>query len=292
VIRRTAVALLLALPLALPVAACGGGTAEDTASSAPASSDTPEASTPAETSAAAASSAGSSPAGPALSGEVLVSAASSLTDAFDEIGTDFQAANPGVTVTFSYGPSSGLATQITEGAPADVAAFASGKTMQTLADAGLLAADAQTFASNELVIVTKPGNPEGITGLADLATAGVISLCGEDVPCGSFAGETLTKAGVTIPETSVTRGTDVKATLTAVSEGDAVAGIVYVTDALVAGDAVTTVPIPADVNSIASYPIAVVGASKNAGAAQAFVDYVLGPEGQAVLKEYGFLPPA
>lgn len=228
----------------------------------------------------------------ALTGTATVSAAASLTEAFTQIGEDFSAANPDATVEFTFDSSSTLSQQIIDGAPVDVYASADEANMTKLTDADLIAGSPEVFATNELVIVTKPGNPEGITGLADLADAGVISLCGEEVPCGKFAKEALDNAGVTIPETSVTRGQNVKATLTAVTESDAVAGIVYVTDAQAAGDAVDTVTIPADQNVVAVYPIGVLGESTNTELAEAFMAYVLSPQGQSVLAEFGFQPPA
>jgi molybdate transport system substrate-binding protein len=199
------------------------------------------------------------------------------------------AANPGVEVTFNFDASSALTTQIMEGAPADVFASADETHMIKLIDAGLVAGEPQTFARNELVIVTKPGNPEEIAELADLADGGVVSLCGEKAPCGRYAQEALDKAGVTIPESNVTRGQDVGAALTAVTEGDAVAGIVYVTDAEGAGDAVETVEIPTEQNVIATYPIAVLTGASNEEVADAFVAYVVSDEGQSVLAEYGFV---
>ena len=136
---------------------------------------------------------------PTVTGAVTVSAAASLTEAFTTIKDDFVDANPGTTVTINFGSSGQLATQITEGAPADVAAFADQAPMTTLDDAGLLAAPAQVFARNQLIIVTQPGNPKGITSLADLATVGTVSLCAETAPCGKFADQVLQQAGVTIP---------------------------------------------------------------------------------------------
>lgn len=230
-------------------------------------------------------------AAPAVSGTIVVSAAASLTEAFTTIKDDFVKANPDADITINFGSSGQLATQIQEGAPADVAAFADTTPMTTLEDADLLAAPAEIFARNQLVIVTKPGNPKGITGLADLATVGTISLCADTAPCGKFANQILATAGVTIPEGSVTRGQDVKATLTAVTEGDAEAAIVYVTDATAAGDAVDTVDLPEAENVVASYPIGVVAATADAELAQAFQAYVLSDAGQAVLEEAGFLAP-
>lgn len=228
---------------------------------------------------------------PTVDGTITVSAAASLTEAFTTIKDDFIEANPEATVTINFGSSGQLATQIQEGAPVDVAAFADEAPMATLDEADLLAAPAQIFARNQLVIVTKPGNPKGIDSLEDLATVGVVSLCAETAPCGKFANQILESAGVTIPASSITRGQDVKATLTAVTEGDAEAAIVYVTDAAAAGSAVTTVDIPETYNVVANYPIAVMGSSANADTAQAFIDYVLGENGQAVLAEAGFLAP-
>jgi molybdate transport system substrate-binding protein len=228
---------------------------------------------------------------PTVTGAVTVSAAASLTEAFTTIKDDFVRANPDATVTINFGSSEQLATQITEGAPADVAAFADQAPMSTLDDAGLLAAPAQVFARNQLVIVTKPGNPKGITSLADLATVGTVSLCAETAPCGKFADQVLRTAGVTVPATSITRGPDVKATLTAVTEGDAEAGIVYVTDAEASGDKVGTVEIPEADNVVASYPIAVIEATQNQAVGEALQGYVLGSEGQAVLQDAGFLAP-
>ncbi|HKY14272.1 MAG TPA: molybdate ABC transporter substrate-binding protein [Microthrixaceae bacterium] len=226
-----------------------------------------------------------------VSGTIIVSAASSLTDAFTTIKHNFVRANPEASITINFGSSEALATQIQEGAPVDVAAFADTTPMTTLDDAGLLAAGPEIFAKNRLFIVTKPGNPANISGLAELGSAGIISLCVDTAPCGEFANQVLADAGVTIPESSITRGTDVKATLTSVTEGDAVAGIVYVTDAQAVADQVAGVEIPEDENVVASYPIAVVTATAQSELAEAFEAYVLSEEGQAVLKEVGFLAP-
>jgi molybdate transport system substrate-binding protein len=226
-----------------------------------------------------------------LSGSIIVSAAASLTDAFTTLQEDFVLEHPDAEVTMNFGSSGSLATQIEEGAPADVAAFADTVPMAALDDAGLLAGTSEFFARNQLVIVTQPGNPSGIEDLSDLAGAGTISLCTDTAPCGRFADQILADAGVSIPTTEVTRGIDARATLTAVTEGDAVAGIVYVTDARSAGDAVATVTIPAESNVTAVYPIGVVAGSNRASVAEAFVAYVTSDEGQAVLRSYGFGPP-
>ena len=279
---RTLKLLLALLAVStLFVTGCGGDDADQTGSSSTAAGGS-------------STTAGGSPttSGSELEGTITVSAAASLREVFDQIGDGFSAANPGAEVTFNFDSSSTLSTQILEGAPADVYASADVANMTKLTDESLIAGDPEIFARNELVIITKPGNPQGIATLADLADAGVISLCGEDVPCGRYAKEALDNAGVTIPESSVTRGQNATAALAAVAEGDAVAGVVYVTDAASAGDTVEAVSIPSEVNVIATYPIGVLEASGDAEVAEAFMAYVLGDEGQAVLAENGFLPPA
>jgi molybdate transport system substrate-binding protein len=225
-----------------------------------------------------------------VAGQITVSAAASLTEAFTTIRQDFVRDHPDAEITFNFGSSGALSTQIQEGAPADVAAFADAAPMTKLADAGLLADDPRVVARNQLIIVTKPGNPSGIESLADLADVGVVSLCVDTAPCGTFADRILADAGVSLPASDVTRGTDVKSTLTAVSEGDAEAGIVYVSDATAAGDAVDTVVIPDAQNLTADYPIAVIAASGDLDLAEAFVAYVLSDAGQAALIDAGFLP--
>ncbi|HWJ98384.1 MAG TPA: molybdate ABC transporter substrate-binding protein, partial [Acidimicrobiales bacterium] len=240
-IRRSLLALVAGTALLLAACGSSGGSESSDTTKAPSSSD------------ATTTTAGE----PALEGEITVSAAASLTEPFTDMGKAFEDANPGTKITFTFDSSGTLSQQILDGAPVDVFASADEKNMEKLTDADLVKGEPTVFARNQLIIVTKPGNPEGIESLADLADAGIISLCGEDVPCGKFAGEALENAGVTIPEGSVTRGQNVKATLAAVTEGDAVAGIVYVTDALTAGDAVDAVDIPEDQNVIATYPVAV-----------------------------------
>ena len=229
--------------------------------------------------------------GSELSGSVTVAAAASLEPAFTALADDFTELHPDVEVTFAFDSSSTLATQILEGAPADVYASADEENMASLTGEGLVAGAPQVFARNELVIVTRPGNPLGIASLADLADAGVITLCGAEVPCGRYAAQALTKAGVVVDESNVTRGDNVGATLTAVTEGDAVAAIVYVTDARAAGAAVDAVEIPAEENVLAAYPIGVLADAGAPAASDAFVAFVLGDDGQAVLRAFGFLPP-
>ena len=191
----------------------------------------------------------------ALSGQITVLAAASLTESFTAIGKAFEAAHPGTKVVFSFGASSTLATQITQGAPADVFASADTATMDKLTTAGLNGAAPVTFATNLLSIITGPGNPKGITGLADLARADLkLVLCDPSVPCGRYAAQSLAKAKVTATPVSLEQ--NVKGVVTKVTAGEADAGIVYTTDVKAAGAKAAGVAIPADQNVVATYPIA------------------------------------
>jgi molybdate transport system substrate-binding protein len=224
-----------------------------------------------------------------VSGTVTVYAAASLKEAFTTLGTEFEAAHPGTTVVLSFGPSSGLATQITEGAPADVFASASVTNMDQVVTAGD-AANPTSFAANTLEIAVPPDNPAGIHGLADLGRPGVqVALCQPAVPCGAVATTVLAKAGVTV--TAASQETDVKAVLTKVALGEVDAGLVYVTDIRAAGSRVRGIEIPAGVNASTEYPIAVLSAAPNRPAAEAFTAYVLSDRGTSVLGTSGFARP-
>jgi len=223
-------------------------------------------------------------------GELFVFAAASLTDAFEELGTAFNKEYPDVTVTYNFGPSSGLADQIVQGAPADVFASANQTQMDKVADADLVEGQPLMFVTNSLQIVVEPGNPLGIHGLADLARPDVtLVLAAPEVPAGQFAREALMKAGVQASPAS--NEVDVRSVLQKVALGEADAGIVYVTDVQVADDMVDGVDIPDDQNVVARYPIATLANALNPEAAAAFVALVLGERGQAILASYGFSQP-
>lgn len=223
-----------------------------------------------------------------VTGRITVFAAASLEESFTTIGTAFRAAHPGVQVTFSFGPSSGLATQIVQGAPADVFAAASTGTMQRVLDAKA-ATGATPFATNQLRVAV-PVAPGRVTALADLARPDVkVALCQPQVPCGTVAASVLRNAGLQVRP--VTLEADVKAVLTKVRLGEVDAGLVYVTDVLAAGDAVRGIEVPAAVNASTTYPIAAITGSTNAPAGQAFIDYVLSADGRAVLGGAGFGAP-
>ncbi len=233
--------------------------------------------------------------------EVTVFAAVSLTDAFTEIGGQFDAANPGVTTVFNFAGSNTLATQIGEGAPVDVFASANNAQMTAAVETGRVNADAPVqFVTNRLVVVIPADNPGGIESLQDLAGDDVlIVLAAEEVPVGGYSLEFLDKTSAD-PAFSATFREDVLANvvsyeenvrgvLNKVSLGEADAGIVYTSDA--AGvDGISQLDIPDALNVLAQYPIAALNDSSNAGAAAAFIDYVLSGDGQAILSNYGFGP--
>jgi molybdate transport system substrate-binding protein len=226
----------------------------------------------------------------AISGDLIVFAAASLTAAFTEIGDAFMVEHADTTVTFNFAASSELVTQINEGAPAEVFASADLNNMTKLTDAGGNAGAPVVFATNRAEIIVEPGNPKGITGVADLANEDLIVVqCAPEVPCGTYAATVFENAGVTVTPKSLEE--NVKAVVTKVMLGEADAGVVYVTDVIAAGDGAEGVEIPADINVVAEYPIAATATAPNPEAAQAFIDFVLSEQGQKILASYGFLEP-
>jgi len=226
------------------------------------------------------------PTAAALSGEITVFAAASLTEAFTALADQFQTVNPKVHVTMSFGGSSSLATQVINGAPADVFASASTTNMQQVVDA-TQATNPSTFARNRMIVVTPPGNPAHITALADLAKPGIkVAVCQAKVPCGVTANAVFGNAHLAV--TPVTFEADVKAVLTKVALGEVDAGIVYVTDARSAGATVNAIVIPAELNAETTYPIALLRASAQPAIAKAFIDFVLSDRGAAALAAVGF----
>lgn len=230
-----------------------------------------------------------------------VFAAASLQAAFTKIGSQFDAAHSNVKTTFNFAGSDALATQINQAAPADVFASANTAQMDVVVKAGNIDASAvKTFAHNRLVVVLPKDNPGNISTLQDLGKSGVkVVLAAKTVPVGGYALQFLTKAsadpsyGATyqanVLKNVVSYEADVKSVLSKVSLGEADAGIVYTTDAATAADTTTQLAIPDNLNVIATYPLGVVKASKNASVAQQFVDYVAGADGQAVLASFGFV---
>jgi molybdate transport system substrate-binding protein len=192
-------------------------------------------------------------------------------------------------VVLNFGGSGALASQITAGAPADVFAAASGAPMETVTGAGD-ASDPAIFTTNTLELAVPSGNPSGITGLADIANPDLtIVLCDPSVPCGAAAVTLMEVAGLEPAPDSLEQ--DVKAVLTKIELGEADAGLVYVTDVVSAGDKVEGIEVPEAADVVNSYPIAVITGAPNPEGAQAWMDFVLSDEGQAVLATAGFVAP-
>jgi len=233
---------------------------------------------------------GDSTEGGAVTGSLTVLAAASLTESFTRIGRDFEAAHPGTTVTFSFGGSSTLATQINQGAPADVFASASPTNLRTVTEAGNGAGEPATFARNQLVIAVPEGNPDRVAGLADLVRPGVkVALCAAQVPCGAAATKAVTAAGVRL--TPVTFEQDVKAALAKVRLGEVDAALVYRTDVRAAAAEVDGVEFAESASAVNDYPIVALRDAPNPTAAGAFVAYVLAEPGRRALAEAGFQLP-
>lgn len=221
---------------------------------------------------------------------VTVFAAASLKAPFTALAEQFEAAHPGTTVTLSFAGSSDLATQISQGAPADVFASADADTMARLSGAGLVEGSPRDFASNVLTIAVPPGNPASIASFADLARPGVRTvICAAQVPCGAAAKAVEQDTGVTLkPVSEESSVTDV---LGKVISGEADAGLVYVTDVMAARDKAQEVPFPEAAQAVNTYPIAAVRTGKHKELAAAFIDAVLGTDGQQLLRGAGFGTP-
>ncbi|WP_314214777.1 molybdate ABC transporter substrate-binding protein [Pseudarthrobacter equi] len=218
---------------------------------------------------------------------LTVFAAASLKSSFTELADTFEAQHPGTRVSVSFAGSSDLATQINQGAPADVFASADTKNMDKVTGAGLAGGEPRVFATNTLAIAVPAGNPAHVTGFQDLARDGLrLVTCAKQVPCGAAAATVAGKAGVTLrPVSEENAVTDV---LGKVTSGEADAGLVYVTDVKSAGDKVDSIPFPEAAAAVNSYPITSLSGAKDKEAAKAFIDLVLGPGGQQVLAKAGF----
>ncbi|MFI6013401.1 molybdate ABC transporter substrate-binding protein [Streptomyces sp. NPDC051243] len=227
---------------------------------------------------------------PEISGNVTVFAAASLKESFEELGKRFEQEHPGTKVTFSFGGSDSLAASITGGAPADVFAAASPKTMKIVTDAGDASGTPATFVRNQLEIATLPGNPDRIDSLKDLTGSGLkVVLCDQEVPCGAAARKALDASGLKL--TPVSYEQDVKAALTKVELKEADAALVYRTDVRAAGDKVAGVEFPESADAVNDYPITLLKEADNAEAAKAFIALVQSADGQKVLTGAGFLKP-
>lgn len=232
---------------------------------------------------------------------LTVFAAASLQGAFSDIGKAYEQAHSNVRVTFNFAGSDALATQITQGAPADLFASANATQMDVVVKGGdIMGGDVKTFAHNRLVLIYPSANPAHIQTLQDIAKPGVkVDLAAKTVPVGQYAQTFLDKASADpafgasykadVLKNVVSYETDVKSVLTKIALGEADAGIVYTTDAATEAGKIGTVAIPDTLNTIAVYPIGVVKTSKQAATAQGLLDYIVSTQGQATLAKYGFI---
>ncbi|MGY0020548.1 molybdate ABC transporter substrate-binding protein [Streptomyces sp. cg35] len=225
-----------------------------------------------------------------LSGTVTVFAAASLKESFTTLGKQFEKEHPGTKVTFNFGGSDSLAAGINGGAPADVFAAASPKTMKIVTDKGGASGEPTTFVRNQLEIATLPGNPDKVSSLKDLTNSDLkVVLCDKSVPCGAAAQKALDASKLKL--TPVSYEQDVKSALTKVELKEADAAVVYKTDVHAAGDKVEGVEFPESTDAINDYPIALLKDAPNAAAAKEFMKLVQSADGQKVLTEAGFLKP-
>jgi molybdate transport system substrate-binding protein len=237
----------------------------------------------------------------AVSGEVVVFAASSLTEAFQDMATSFQQANPGAKLTFNFGASSQLATQLGQGARADVFASADQTQMDNARKADVIAGQDRVFAANRLVVIMPKDNPKKIAAVKDLANDGVKFVTAQpSVPIGQYTAQLLDKASADptygadfkarVQANTVSQEDNVRQVVSKVQLGEADAAVVYSTDATPqVRDQLQLIQVPDPLQTLAAYPIAVANGTNSAGG-EAFVAYVLGPDGQAALAKWGFLP--
>ncbi|RJQ87017.1 molybdate ABC transporter substrate-binding protein [Amycolatopsis panacis] len=222
-------------------------------------------------------------------GTLTVFAAASLTESFNALGKQFEAAHPGVKVSFDYEGSSALVQKLDNGAKADVFASADEATMTKATQGGVIDGQPTVFATNKLAIAVAKGNPKGVKTFADLAKPGLtVVVCAKQVPCGSVTQKVEKNTGTTLQPAS--EETDVKQVLAKVQSGDADAGLVYVTDATSAAGKVDKVDFPESADAVNKYPIAVVKDAPQAALAKEFTDFVLGAQGKAELTKIGFGP--
>ncbi|CAN5609647.1 MAG: molybdate ABC transporter substrate-binding protein [Actinomycetota bacterium] len=237
-------------------------------------------------------------------GELTVFAAASLMDAFEELGEDFEEENPGVEVSFNFTSSSTLATQIIQGAPADVFASADEAQMENAGNENLLAGEPEIFAENREVVVVPEGNPAGAEEFGDLAQPDIrLVLALEEVPAAEYAEKIIGNAseeseyGPDFEEAVlgniISREEDVRASVNRVVIGDADATFAYASDVTPSvRDEVEVVEIPEDLQVVPTYPIAILEGSEEPEIARAWVDLVLSEDGQRILGKWGFEPVA
>ena len=232
--------------------------------------------------------------------ELTIFAAASLKGALADVKVAYEAANPGMTLTISTDSSAALKTQIEQGAPADVFLSADTKNPQALVDAGLTDGAAVDFAGNKLVVIVPTDNPAAVKTPADLATPGLkVIAAGDEVPITTYANQLINNLArepgypaafvAAYQANIVSKEDNVKAVVAKLELGEGDAAIVYVTDAKISTD-VASVEVPDSANVIATYAGVVVKTTESPGPAAAFLSWLAGPEGQAILSGFGFLP--
>jgi len=274
-IKSRPVVLACVLLIVLGLASCGGGSS---------------------------GSSGSGGGGGEQGGTLTILAASSLTDAFGQLGNTFEKQNPGTTVKASFGASSDLLAQIRQGAPADVFASAATEEMNTAEKDGLVSGKPEVFVKNREVIMVPKDNPANINSLEDMAKPDIkLVLAAKDVPAADYAVEILGKANKVygpnfekdVLSNVVSREADVRASVNRVVVGDADATFGYASDYTPdIRDKVKVIPIPPKLNIIATYPIAALKDAKEPDLAKKWVDLVTSGEGQKILKKWNFEPAA
>ncbi len=235
---------------------------------------------------------------------LTVFAAASLAEPFRAVADAFEADNPGVKVTFNFAGSQALRTQLEHGARADVFASADWEQMAAISKANLLGNAPEYFATNRMAVVAPVGS-NAVQGLGDLARPGVsIAIASAEVPAGAYARATLNlmaesadfpdNFAESVLANVVTHETNVRAVAQKVALGEVDAGMVYETDATTAqrDNSLRVIEIPLQFNPAAEYPIAALGESVNPQAGLDFIEFVQGDDGQAILRDYGFAPPA
>ncbi len=243
----------------------------------------------------------SNPAPATVSGEITVFAASSLTDAFNELGERFKTSNPNATVTFNFGASTQLFTQLDQGAQADIFASADQVQMDRARGAGRIAGADVVFATNRLVVAAPGNNPGSVRGAADLARPGLrIVTTQPDVPIGTYTQAMLDRMSQSaqygadfkdkVNANIVSHEANVRQIVSKVQLGEADAGVVYKSDVTPqVASQLAIFDIPDEYNTLASYPLALVRDGPNQAGAAAFAAFVLSPEGQAILERWNFV---
>ncbi|HIY85710.1 MAG TPA: molybdate ABC transporter substrate-binding protein [Candidatus Yaniella excrementavium] len=222
---------------------------------------------------------------------LTVLAAASLQKSFDEIGEEFTADHPHITLDFNYAGSSTLVENLEAGVPADVFASADESNMHKAEEADVIEPETRgLFASNKLVGIVPSDNPADVSTLEEANAEGVnLVVCAPQVPCGALSQTLADAAGMTL--NAVSEEQQVTDVLGKVRSGQADAGLVYATDAALAPDEIDTFDLDGAEDALNMYPIARTADSTHPDAADTFIEYVHSEPGQAILEKNGFTAP-